>query len=220
MTRTSIATDDFNRASLGANWTNVNTGNAGSISIDSSTRAVGQYGVQPTNEIAEAVWAGTGSFTADQYSEVTLINPLANGGAANRQACAVRMSGTGGTRSEYQAVVQQDSATTPTTYIAKVVSGTITILYSAAQAWANADKLSLEAEGTTLRLCRNGVPLGGGFTLTDSSVATGTPGVAATVAAYLDAWEGGNVSAASTGGLPLTGGGLSHSILTQGRLAA
>jgi hypothetical protein len=199
MARTSIATDNFNRASLGSDWAQLNNGNAGAISIDSSIRIKGQYASQPTDQHAMVRWVGAGTFTDDQYSQVKLVNPLDNVGANYRHGVIVRASAdTDSTRDCYEAYIAQDSVTTPTTYLAKWVNGTRTGLYSATQTWAANDTISLEVEGTTLRVCRNGTPLGGSWTVTDSSITTGLPGVSATHGCYSDDWEGGNMGASAT----------------------
>ena len=92
MARTSIATDDFNRAALDSNWAQLNNGTAGAVSIDSSIRIKGQYSSQPTDEHAMARWVGAGSFTDDQYSQVKLVNPLDNVGGNYRHGVIVRAS--------------------------------------------------------------------------------------------------------------------------------
>ena len=194
MARTSIATDNFNRASLGADWTQQNTGNAGVISINSSTKAEGQYGVQPTDEIATVVWAGSGTFTDDQYASIKVLNVTSGGGSTDRVAATARASGTGASRSYYEAVCKFNSGGTPTIELAKWVTGTRTILHSAATALANNDTLEIEVEGTTVRVLKNGTALGGSFTQTDASISTGKPGFGATVATYGDDWDGGNIT--------------------------
>lgn len=196
MPRVSVATDDFNRASLDANWTNQNTGNAGNVLIDSSTRVTGQFAAQPTDQLPTARWAGAGSFTADQYAVARLLNVAAFNGSTIRAGVTVRAAGNAGTRSCYEAVVKFDGASTMTTELAKWVSGTRTILHSAAVAWANNDLIELEAEGTTLRVLKNGAALGGSFTQTDAALTTGTPGIVVGQAAFADDWQGGNITAA------------------------
>jgi hypothetical protein len=200
MARTSIATDNFNRASLDSDWAQLNTVVSGNVQIDSSIRIQGQYNAQPTDQQPTARWVGAGSFTDDQYSQIKLLNPLDWASSTVRAGVIVRASAdTGAGRDYYEAYIAQDSGTTPTTYLAKWVNGTRTGLYSAAQTWAANDTISLEAEGTTLRVCRNGTPLGGSWTVTDSSISTGLPGVTiAGVGALGDDWEGGNMGASAT----------------------
>ena len=70
-TRTSVATENFNRAgpALGANWTNLNSTWA-DCQISAST-VVAASASNGANEAA-AVWVGTGSFTNDHYAEITI----------------------------------------------------------------------------------------------------------------------------------------------------
>lgn len=217
MARTSIATDNFNRASLGSDWTQLNTGAAGDVLLDSSIQIKGQYATQPTDQQGTARWVGAGSFTDDQYSQVKLVNPLDWNGATHRAGVIVRASAdTGANRDYYEAYIAQDSGTTPTTYLAKWVNGTRTGLYSAAQTWAANDTISLEAEGTTLRVCRNGTPLGGSWTVTDSSISTGLPGVTMAGLTLADDWEGGNMGSAAVYAPPtLRRSGPSNVLLTR-----
>lgn len=197
MARTSIATDNFNRASLGtADWSQMNTGVAGDVQIDSSTRAKGQFGTQPTDQKATARWIGAGTFTNDQYASIKIV--LAPSIPGNPVGVCVRASGSAGTRTLYEAFVDGNVGT-QTTSLNKWVSGTRTVLYTdTAITWAANDLISLEAEGTTLRVCKNGTPVGGSWTLTDASISTGVPGI--TVAGsgiFGDDWEGGNVGTAA-----------------------
>ena len=197
MARTLIASDAFNRASLGTtDWGQLNTA-WGTVSINASIQFTSNFDTS-ADQTGAARWIGAGTFSNDQYSSVKIKNPLAFFGAAHRVGAIVRASADqDGTRDYYEAYIQADSASVPTTVLAKWVNGARTVLGSAAQAWAVDDLLSIEAEGTTIRLCRNGTPLGGSFTVTDSSLATGNPGVAvgSTASLYGDDWEGGNVTA-------------------------
>lgn len=195
MTRVVVATDNFNRASLGSNWANQNT-DWGTVRIVSDT--VFDANSANVNNEAIARWEGTGSFDADQYSEVT-IGGLSFLAAQFATGVIVRASAdTNGARDHYFAEVQHDSGgPNYTTVLGKVVNGTRAVLHSAAVAWANGDKISLEAEGTTLRLCKNGTALGGSFTQTDSDLSSGKPGILANGAGPTgDDWEGGDISSA------------------------
>lgn len=219
MARTSIATDNFNRASLGSDWAQLNTSNIGDVQIDSSIRIKGEYSTQPTDQQTAARWVGAGSFTDDQYSQLKLLNPLDFAGSTQRAGVIVRASSdTGNNRDYYEAYIASDSASTPTTYLAKWVNGTRTGLYSAAQTWAVNDTISLEVEGTTLRVCRNGTPLGGSWTVTDSSITTGLPGVTLAGGANClgDDWEGGNMGSTPVYAPPtLRRSGPSNVLLTR-----
>ncbi len=220
MARTSVATDNFNRASLGADWAQLDNG-YGNVVTNSSLYVASDSGADGgLNRMGTARWVGAGTFTDDQYSSLKLVEPLGFVGGTARAGVIVRASAdTGANRDYYEAYVQSDSSTTPTTVFAKQVNGTRTLLHSAAVSWAVNDRLELEAEGTTIRVCKNGTPLGGSFTQTDSSITTGLPGVAmGTSGNRGDDWEGGNLG--SGGGSPvgsLVGGKLTSGILS-GRL--
>ncbi len=209
MARTSIATDNFNRASLGTtDWSQMNTGAAGDVQIDSSIRVKGQYSTQPTDQKATVRWIGAGSFTNDQYASIKIV--LAPSPPGNPVGVCVRASGSASTRTFYEAFVDGNVGT-QTTSLNKWVSGTRTVLYTdTAITWAANDLISLEAEGTTLRVCKNGTAVGGSWTLTDSSISTGAPGVVVSGSGIFgDDWEGGNIAAADTTAPTLTSPGTS-----------
>jgi len=205
MARTLVATDSFNRASLGSDWTNINVSNGGSISIDSSIRVTGQYSSFGGDEnLAVAVWSGSGSFTNDQYSSLKLLNFFSNAqGASYPIGVTVRASGSDASRSYYLALVK-DTATM-TTRLCKVVSGTLTQLaVTTGTSWADNDVLSLECEGTSLRVYKNGTQISA-LDTTDSSITTGTPGIACTISEYGDDWDGGTVTSSGPTTATLTG---------------
>jgi hypothetical protein len=195
-TRVSIATDDFNRASLGANWLNVNFSASDNITIASSIKFQGNAG-SATNP-GVAVWQGTGSFTADQYSSARIVD--ANFGAtAYSVGVAARIStDTDANRDYYVHVARSDNQS----LILKAVNGTMTTLAGpSAVTWATNDRVEIECEGTTVRAMKNGVALGGVFTLTDASLSTGQPGIAGSQGGGVstgDDWEGGNLTAGAT----------------------
>lgn len=198
-TRTSIATDDFNRASLGANWTNLNT-DWSSVRISSSTFIDCSGAGAISSQGAAAVWAGSGTFTNDHYSSI-VVNGLSFLSSDYRIGVIVRAStDTNGARDFYGFEVAADSGgPTYTATLYKIVNGTYTALNSAAITIANGDRLELEAEGTTLRGCKNGTPLGGSWTQTDSSLSTGKPGVAGSGTSINgDNWDGGSLTASSS----------------------
>lgn len=200
MTRTILVTDDFNRAGpgLGANWANLMTAIRGDITIDSSTRTVGAFSGSG-NDHPQARWVGTGAFGNDQVSSLVMVDPLVFFGTTTRIGVGTRVgSGTGAALTGMQAYIQCDSASTPTTILAAVVAGSYTALFSAAVVWAALDAISLESEGNTHRLCKNGVPLGGGFTLTDSSIPTGgAPSIIDTASVFGDSFSAGTVATSS-----------------------
>lgn len=199
MPRTSIATDNFNRAgpALGSDWASLND-NWGSPQITASTLVYG--GVSQTdNNRQVARWVGAGTFTNDQYSSLVISSLAFNTGSFAHGVVVRASADVNANRDFYQACVEEDSSgPNYTTRLAKFVNGTYTLLHSASVAWTVGDRIELEVEGTTLRVCKNGTPLGGSFTQTDSDLSTGNPGIAVSGDATVtsDDWEGGNITAA------------------------
>jgi hypothetical protein len=194
MTRIVVATDNFNRAdgTLGANWTDTNSANAGTLLI-ATNQLVGQFSQQPTGHQAASRWSGAGSFTTDQYAKLTLVNVAGNNGINVCHGVQTSCAGADATRSCYEFYVAQDSATTPTTFLVRWSSGTRTVLFSGTQAWANNDTISLEFERGILYGCRNDVRLGGSWVVSDATLSGGTPGAVSDSVALGDNWEGGNM---------------------------
>ncbi len=190
MARTSIATDNFNRANgtLGANWTYVyNLGFGSSINITSNEAAGNVSGAE-----AVARWTGAGSFTADQYSSA-VVHHFTGGTGTNNYTVGVvaRCSADTDANRDYYFI-----RIGALTYLGKVVNGTETVLNSGSISWVDGDTCDIECEGTAIRLCQNGTPAGGAWTQTDSSIATGLPGILGagdSTIASLDNWEGGNM---------------------------
>jgi hypothetical protein len=198
MARTSIATDDFNRAGpgFGANWTTLTPGTTGPGKITASTVIEGS----DTSPSAE-VWSGAGTFTDDQYSSLEILD-LSFGTSSYGQGVLCRAStDTDAGRDYYYFSVRSDLTAT----LGKVVNGTNTALNTASVSGiftsTGVQRVELECEGTTIRAMRDGTALGGAWTVTDSALTTGKPGVfpqnnGAGVTG--DNWEGGNIT--TTGG--------------------
>ncbi len=171
--RVQVISDDFNRTGglLGSNWTDL---------ITASTALIVNDMVRGTSLItgSAAIWTGSGTLTANQYADVE-IRSLNNLSTDYWIGVLLRAStDTDANRDYYLARVFENSAgPTYTTEISKVVNSSLTVLYSAAQSWTVSDRIGLEAVGTSLMLTRNGVALGGGFTLTDSTLTTGRAGI-------------------------------------------
>ena len=215
-TRTTVVTDSFNRAALGSNWLQLDTWH-GSVSIYNSTNVYSgqsqQIGDWPaaryigTDGSEEAGQVMTGSFTDDQYSSL-VISALAFQSAPYGHGVIVRASAdvdsSNTSTRDYYAVAVQNSTGGPTypTVLYKVVNGTATTLHSASVVWAVNDRLELEVEGSTLRVCKNGTALGGSFTQTDTALTTGKPGVAMAAGGSSsilgDDWEGGNITSGAS----------------------
>lgn len=203
MSRTSIATDNFNRATLGtSNWAQLNTALAGDVTVDSSVKVRGQYSTQPTNQKAVARWIGSGSFTDNQYALIKLLNPPPadfSGGANVEVGVVVRASAdTGANKDFYE--VSCVHVVAGTTNLCKWSNGTRTLLATASVSYSANDTLEIEAIGTAgstvITAYKNGTAISG-LSYTDTSALTGgVPGVTASGAALFgDDWEGGTVSA-------------------------
>jgi hypothetical protein len=200
MARTLIASDAFSGTL--SNWTQTNS-IWGSLAI-SSGQITSNSGSMVNDSTPSMRWTGSGTFTDDQYSSLT-IKAFAFLDINYGLAVTVRNStGADGAQDYYGAAVHGDGSGNYTTRLFKVVNATYTSLYSASMAWATNDVLSIEVEGTTLRLCKNGTAVGGSYTLTDSSLSTGVPGIAGQGGNTMmgDDWEGGNITAGSARGAP------------------
>lgn len=206
MARTTVASDDFNRASLGANWTQLNPALAGSISIDSSTQVHAAFTFVSAGSTAAVRWAGTGTFSNDQFSSVKLTTISGSGNNYKMGAIARAGAGIDGSRAWYEVSVTGLASGPYTTEIVLQNGGTRTVLYSATLSWATNDTVDIEVEGSTIRACKNGTPLGGSWTVTDTTLTTGKPGVVASGASVIfgDDWVGGDVTAADTTAPTLT----------------
>lgn len=198
-TRTSIATDNFNRAgpALGSNWATLNNLAGDDMKIVASVRVTG---ASTGSSRAAARWVGAGSFTADQYSGIKIT---ALGFITTDYSIGVicrASADTDSARDFYEVLVLSDSSgPNYTTQVNKVVNGTRTALNSASRAWAVNDRVECEAEGTTIRGLKTGVAF---FTVTDSSIATGNPGIAGSNDqtdgnSTGDDWDGGNLTAST-----------------------
>lgn len=210
MTRSAtIASDDFNRASLGTtDWTQMNTALAGDVQIDSSIKIKGQFGTQATDQKATARWIGAGTFSNDHYSSTLVVTTPTSSSTTNTIGAIGRASGSAGTRTFYEFFVEGDP-TSPITTLNKWVNGTRTILAQATGVtWAANDLIEIECEGTTIRGCKNNTVLGSGgfsfttgstFTVTDASISTGAPGVvvSGTAGIFGDDWKAGDMTAAA-----------------------
>ncbi len=200
--RTSIATDNFNRAdsgSLGANWSDLYPGWA---TTDIGTnRAVAADTSQP--QVAR--WNGAGTFTDDQYAKAVVATRVWQS-ANYRTGVLVRASADIDANRDYYAFLLQhdnDIGQPTTTILVKCVNGTETTLATAASgiAWAANDTIELEVRtsgaNAALKCFRNGVEITAMATTDSTSpLSTGKPGLYLqgnnTVAA--DDWEGGNLT--------------------------
>lgn len=193
--RSSVATDDFNRASLGSNWTQTNPA-ASNIAILSSIVIYSDAASSAT-----AYWSGTGSFTTNQYSKLK-VTGLANLSTGYWIGVACRMSADiNSQRDSYVYIVYANGSGTYRTDIGKYVDDVWTQLDTADLTWSVGDTIEIECEGTsptTIRGYKNGVQQ---QSTTDSSLSTGKPGVSAagnSSSVTGDDWEGGNLDSAAS----------------------
>jgi hypothetical protein len=169
------ATDDFNRASLGANWAVM----AGAPSCDGAAYVPTGSGDNSARWVADA-------FANDHYSQAQIAAAVTSGENQVLARCA-------GTNNQYGA------ATNCATYkdLYKVVAGSYTDLgqQTTGAIPTTGDTIRIEAQGTTLRFVLNGVTQ---FSLADSSLASGAAGVnvwvnGATPNGKLDNWQADNL---------------------------
>lgn len=196
MTRALVASDAYNRVdgAPGADWAQLNT-DWGTLNVVSN-QIVGSNAADGNNRPAMR-WVGAGSFTDNQYASIE-VSALSFQGANFFIGVIVRASGdVNALRDFYATFVASDSAgPNYTVSLIKVVNGTTTVLHSAAIAWTANQRIELEAEGPTLRVCMDGTPLGGSFTQTDTDLASGSPGVTGTHSSCPgDNWAAGNLVA-------------------------
>lgn len=208
MARSPVATD--NGALTGGNWTQLNAVNWGSV----TGGTVFSSSATNTNNESAAVWSGSGSFSNDQYAEVT-ISGLSFQGSDYVMGVIVRASTDVDTaRDFYFAYVAADSSgPNYTAVLGKVVNGTRSVLHSASMAWSDSDTISLEVVGTSLSVFQNGTAIGGSFTTTDTDLSTGKPGLIANGSVPTgDDWVGGDIT--SGGSENLTGQGVTSALGT------
>ncbi len=188
------SSDNFNRANenpIGGNWTNES----------SDTMQIASNVVWPAAgaNLAMAYW-NADSYNANQFSQATI------GGAAlgsNYAGVAVRMAAGALTAYIYGDVVG-------TYKIQKIVAGTTTDIQTCSGTPTASDVLKLSVSGTSLTGTVNGGSTCNG---TDSSIASGQPGIwgySSLGNSTVDDWSADNVSGGGggcTGGLLLLGAG-------------
>jgi hypothetical protein len=161
-----ILGDSFDRSdapTLGANWANQTSASIGV----SASQAVAAGGAA----FHCAYWNG-GAVNPDQFAQVVVRSVSAN----NRYVFAtVRSSGTTDAARSHYYVGTDGTAGAGHLELNRVINGTITGIASFNATFAAGDVLRLEAQGTRLRVFRNGIQLGTDYT--DSSLPSGQPGM-------------------------------------------
>jgi hypothetical protein len=205
-----IASDDFNRASLDANWSQRNP-NWSSIAITAST--VFWASASNANNEACAAWVGSGTPTNDHRSEVSVVTfDFQSIDYCIGVACRVSTDIDGARDFYFAFVAGTSGGPNYTTVLGKVVNGTRTVLHSASVSWTAGDEISISCVGSTISVQKNTVDLGGSFTQTDTDLTTGTWGIIANGPALQgDNWNGYSI----TGGTDVNLSGQSAT-LSQG----
>ena len=181
-----LASDNFNRAdgAIGSNWAGVvgnfvvhtNFADASDLSSD-----------------AVMYWNAI-TFQSDQYAQCALYNLDGDNSTAGFGVC-LRASTSVSTF--YRIVVS--AGVTNNVEVSKFVNGVYTQLALRTQAFADGDILRAEIHGSTIQIYHNSVQMGAD--ITDSSIATGQPGIAYSGALFngdIDNWEGGDFAAGAT----------------------
>lgn len=184
-----IATDNFNRA----NETPLSGGGNWSLSFGDNPWDLSGNVVVPRVIFNDCVMHYTaGTWPNDQYSKADLTVTATVGGD---QGVGLTVRGTTAATTYYRAVA--DHAASGNVSIAKMVAGVHTTLVSGTFSWTDGATWELRVQGTTLTFLCNGVTV---LTTTDSSIASGTPGIALSsnvTSASIDNWEGGDFSSAA-----------------------
>jgi hypothetical protein len=193
-----IATDDFSAATSGAiivgtgqgtgNWRRSGYSTGSPYNYNASNQATAQ------TTVGGVVWGGAGTFTDDQYSQVSLVS---SGGSTRRGGVIVRATaGTALANKNFYYFFCSSSSCT----LGKWVAGSNTSIATCNSPGTLPVTLRLEAEGTTIRPKINGATPGAcSASYTDSSLTTGKPGImndnTTANSAVLDDWAGGNIGA-------------------------
>jgi hypothetical protein len=210
MARTQIASDDFNRANsgdLGANWLSLRPGWA---TADLTSNTV--HAADTSQEQSER-WAGSGTFSDDQYSKLTLATGSRGWDTSDyRIGVIVRAdSATDAGRDFYALMMLNDAdiGVACTTRIVKMLNGTESTLSTTTTTWADGDTISLEVVtsggNAVLTAYKNDVAISA-LNVTDSSspFTTGKPGLyirGSSTRPVGDNWSGGDVTSGAEAAL-------------------
>jgi hypothetical protein len=180
-----LATDDFNRAdaaNLGANW----TAGIGPMQILSNQATWGS-GPGSGTDAGETYTGGGVVWPNNQYGQIA-ISGTATTGAETGIGIILRYLNS---NNFYRIIVNGEASNNIT--VAKIASGSYSVITSRTQAWTGGDTFKAEIQGTTIKVYRNGVQLGAD--ISDSSVASGDVGMFYSSTAFLiraDNFEGGD----------------------------
>jgi hypothetical protein len=163
-----IATDTFNRSSLGSNWVSL-PANAESFGI--YNKGVGLVSGSSGNVYGQMWWSpSAGSFTDQQYSTMVIGQIPAPPITKNLIGPAVLVSPS--SQSFYWAVVWQNSI-----YIQRLVNGVYKNLASAAYTPAVGDIISISVNSPALTVTYGPPANTATLTASDGTLASGIPGI-------------------------------------------
>lgn len=199
MARTSIATDNFNRAdgAIGSDWSYIRLSSWQGNPPHVVSNALAGRALGTNHQVVR--WNGAGSFSDDQYAKIAL-GGMGWFGTDYMIGAVVRCSADTDANADYYAFLVIDDQTNggnKTCKLVKRINGTETVIDTiTTTSWTNGDTVELEAEGTTLRIYKNGTQIGSDYT-SQSDLSTGKPGIliAGDLAGPPAAqdWEGGDV---------------------------
>ena len=193
-----LASDNFQRGSLGANWTQ---------SIRGGMTITSNVAVPLTTAVSDGASYNAITWPNDQYSEVTAAPGFKAGAGANFIQPFCRIGGTAGSPTYYVVFVENSGAC----FIEKCIAGTTTNLTSPNINLTinDGDVFRLEVIGTTLTFYQNGIPV---QSQTDSAVTSGPVGMGGNAAAVatlapITPWAGGAPGFHIQGALGVAGAG-------------
>lgn len=208
MARSSVATDDFNRAdgAVGSNWSYIRLSSWQGATPNVGSNVLRGRAIGLNHQVIR--WNGAGSFSDDQYAKIEL-GGMGWFGIDYMVGAVVRCSADTDANADYYAFLvidDQPNGGNKTCKLVKRINGTETVIATVTTtSWTNGDTVELEAEGTTLRIFKNGTQIGSDYT-GQTDLTTGKPGIL--IGGDLagppgpDNWEGGDVTGASPPAAP------------------
>lgn len=185
-----LATDDFNRASIGSNWTTI----SGESAWATSGSAVA---APPSTALDSSMFYNAVTWPNDQYSQFSIPSI---GTAGSDQGAGPALRCASGARTYYRIVVSGTTGTN--TWASKQVAGSYTNFASATKSggWTTSDTAYAEIQGSSIKV-RNGSGGSNIISTTDSSIASGSAGMSYSstdASAQLDNFEGGDFAGGVT----------------------
>ena len=163
VTHTTLATDDFNRTSIGANWT-------GGYGSDTNLGITGERARSTSSTVDSTMTYNAVSLPDDQWAQITI--PTLSTSSTSAPRVLLRF-GAAGPKNGYECTVGRNVGYT--SRLAKWVNGSfINLGQDSAVTWQAGDLLRCEIIGSTISMYRNGVLI---RTATDGSFTSGRAGI-------------------------------------------